>query len=839
MSTAMLTAEWYLLGRDLYFRKLEIYSMSWHQEINMDNIVLAGAPYGGPVAIKRDDSKIVKVQGSNQNLINIYSGSGKHMASIKCRRPIVKMGWSLDEKLICIQDDGSVVLYDMFGNFLHSYSIDQEAQDLKIIDAIIFTTAQNLTGIAVLTTTYKILLINNFMNPKKRPLSELPKPSIQPTSWTVLSEDRNTEVYVAKETELFRLRQDERNVSTMIELDRHSHSYTSILYMSTSLNGRHIVLFTDAGYLWLGSSDLRTKYTEIDTNFISTPKQLMWCGNEAVVGFWEREYTLLVTGRHGEKISFIYDSCVHLVPEIDGVRIFSSTQHELLQKVPETVQKIFRINSTEPGSFLLEASKQFQKNSHRADEYISLVKNDLVKAVEQCIEAAGYEFDVDVQKMLIRAAQFGKCFTCNIDPEEYVQMCRLLRVLNAVRCRRIGIPLTFTQLQYQSTTILLDRLVLRHYFYLAILIAEHLKMTSGTKRILVNWAKYKVGQSHINEETLAQVISDKLELGYTHGISFSEIATTAANNGRKLLAMKLLDFECKASEQVKLLLQIDQNQAALEKAIESGITDLVYMVILHLIRYMPLPEAKFTIRKFQVAQALYIKYCRMQDPKALNAIFIQEDDFNSQAKEKVLECLKNTETYTQQDASLIDAIDKYKKDKNDLCAAVCEETLNLRKYQKSMEEKLKEKFLGKSVHDTCKLLLDLNQVKLADKFKSEYKIPDRRYWWLRIQSYADSNNWIELEKFSITKKSPIGYAPFVDVCLQKKNNEEALKYLPKVGDDLKVKYYIKADYLDIAADVAFEQRDLQGLLYIQSKCRAQSSLSEKINEMVSKLGAKK
>lgn len=57
---------------------------------------------------------------------------------------------------------------------------------------------------------------------------------------------------------------------------------------------------------------------------------------------------------------YTYDSSVHLVSEIDGVRVLSAMQHELIQKVPDVVQKIFRINSTDPGSFLLEASKQFQ-----------------------------------------------------------------------------------------------------------------------------------------------------------------------------------------------------------------------------------------------------------------------------------------------------------------------------------------------------------------------------------------------------------------------------------------------------------------------------------------------
>jgi hypothetical protein len=46
-----------------------------------------------------------------------------------------------------------------------------------------------------------------------------------------------------------------------------------------------------------------------------------------------------------------------------------------------------------------------QKRSHRANEYICLVKQDLAKAVDQCIDAVGYEFDTEVQKMLIRVSE--------------------------------------------------------------------------------------------------------------------------------------------------------------------------------------------------------------------------------------------------------------------------------------------------------------------------------------------------------------------------------------------------------------------------------------------------
>ncbi|KAB0802860.1 hypothetical protein PPYR_05046 [Photinus pyralis] len=440
--------------------------------------------------------------------------------------------------------------------------------------------------------------------------------------------------------------------------------------------------------------------------------------------------------------------------------------------------------------------------------------------------------------MLIRAAQFGKCFVESIDSEDYVRMCRLLRVLNSVRDRRIGIPITFTELFYSGHKFLLDRLVTRRQYYLAICIAKYLKMPDkdGSSRILVHWAKYKVSQPQLDEESVAREIANKF--GYASGISYSDIATTAANCGRKQLAIKLLDHESKASEQVQLLLKLDENKPALLKAIESGDTDLVYMVILRLRDNMPLADFKMTIRNFPVALSLYIKYCRQHNPQALNEIFIQEDDFNSQAQGFILESLDEKKTHTQ-DASLTSAVEAYKKARNDVSFSICEEALRLLKYQRSLKDKINEDLVGKSVHDTCTRLLELKDIKEAERMRSNFKIPDRRYWWLRIKCLADAHDWIELEKFSKSKKSPIGYAHFVDVCLEKNNISEAVKYLPRVSEDIIVKYYVKANKLEEAAQIAYEQRDIQGLLYVQSKSAAQSSLSEKINAQISLLGARK
>mgnify|MGYP005985071635 CR=1 FL=1 len=100
-----------------------------------------------------------------------------------------------------------------------------------------------------------------------------------------------------------------------------------------------------------------------DGQYDQPTKNNFRCGNESVVAYWERDNTLFIVGKHGQKMMYTYDSSVYLTAEIDGIRILSNTQHELLQKVPDVVQKIFRINSTDPGSFLLEASKHYQVSS--------------------------------------------------------------------------------------------------------------------------------------------------------------------------------------------------------------------------------------------------------------------------------------------------------------------------------------------------------------------------------------------------------------------------------------------------------------------------------------------
>lgn len=75
------------------------------------------------------------------------------------------------------------------------------------------------------------------------------------------------------------------------------------------------------------------------------------------------EETVVIVGKLEDQVSFIYTDPVSLVSEIDCVRVIGAFSNDMLQLVPHYVQEIFRINSTSPSSYLVEASKQFEVNN--------------------------------------------------------------------------------------------------------------------------------------------------------------------------------------------------------------------------------------------------------------------------------------------------------------------------------------------------------------------------------------------------------------------------------------------------------------------------------------------
>jgi hypothetical protein len=107
----------------------------------------------------------------------------------------------------------------------------------------------------------------------------------------------------------------------------------------------------------------------------------------------------------------------------------------------------------------------------------------------------------------------------------------------------------------------------------------------------------------------------------------------------------------------------------------------------------------------------------------------------------------------------------------------------------------------------------------ANRLRKDFKVPDKRFWWIKVKALSEASNWSELERFGKAKKSPIGYEPFAIECLAKGNNFEAKKYILRMADDVKVPFLIKIKAWEEAVVVAAKLKNDALLDEIEQACQ--------------------
>uniref|UniRef100_A0AAQ5Z1T8 Vacuolar protein sorting-associated protein 16 homolog n=1 Tax=Amphiprion ocellaris TaxID=80972 RepID=A0AAQ5Z1T8_AMPOC len=799
---AFITANWNPLG-EAFYRKTELYEMCWNLRDGLRDSLVAAAPYGGPIALLREP---LRRSPSSRPQLEIYSASGVGIASFPWKSgPVVQLGWTVSDELLCIQEDGSVLIYDLFGSFKRHFSMGQEVVQTQVLEAKVFHSPYG-TGVAIVTGSSRFTLATNIDDLKLRRLPEVPGLQGKPSCWVVLTQDRQTKVLLSNGLDLYIV---DNTSCTAVVPPGLSPQAGSVVHMSVSFSYKYLALFTDSGHLWTGTSNLFTClsvclpvclciYQPLYLSLCLTRCRRPKSQQPSVVLMWDR--LLLVAGVCNDTIQFpLEDPCV-LIGELDGVRIISSTNQELLQEVPLVCQDIFKIASMAPGALLLEAHREYEKLSQKADEYLREIKEQsmLGEAVKQCVEAAGHEYDTNTQKSLMRAASFGKCFLTDFSPDQFVSTCRELRVLNSVRESSVGLPLTHAQFKQMTVQVLIDRLVYRQFYPLAIEICRYLKIPDyqGVSRVLKHWASCKVQQKDLSDEAIARAVCVKV--GDSPGVSYSDIAARAYECGRTELAIKLLDFEARSGEQVPLLLKMKRSQLALSKAVESGDTDLVYTVVSYLKNEMNRGDFFMTLRNQPVALSLYRQFCKLQEQETLKDLYNQDDDHQELANYYVTASYK--EKRLESRLSLLQsAVDEYNKAKNEFAAKATEDEMRLLRFQRKLDDEKGAGLLGLSLQVGTGVVLVL-------------------------KSLAEKEEWEELEKFSKSKKSPIGYLAFVEVCMKCNNKYEAKKYVSKVTPEQKVKAHLAVSDLEGAADAAIERRNEAEMGAVLSRCSASDRL---------------
>ena len=101
-------------------------------------------------------------------------------------------------------------------------------------------------------------------------------------------------------------------------------------------------------------------------------------------------------------------------------------------------------------------------------------------------------------------------------------------------------------------------------------------------------------------------------------------------------------------------------------------------------------------------------------------------------------------------------------------------------------------FVGLSLNETIRQCLVQNWPKKAEKLRSEWKVPDKRWWYLKLKALTEIRDWEQLDHFAKSKKPPIGFEPFVEHLIAKGNARQALNYIPKCEARNRTDLYIRA-----------------------------------------------
>ena len=85
--------------------------------------------------------------------------------------------------------------------------------------------------------------------------------------------------------------------------------------------------------------------------------------------------------------------------------------------------------------------------------------------------------------------------------------------------------------------------------------------------------------------------------------------------GRNQLAVLLLDAEPNPADQVPLLMSMQDDKGALDKALESQDPDLIYLALLHLLKRRGAQELFKVVMKDATARALMLSYSALHSKR--------------------------------------------------------------------------------------------------------------------------------------------------------------------------------------------------------------------------------
>ncbi|KAL5110401.1 hypothetical protein TcWFU_005446 [Taenia crassiceps] len=716
---------------DANARRLTLYKFALTELQNFNDFFIAVGGCGGLIAF------LQKPKHTGNPVLIITTAAGKAFAENLWKdAPPVAVSWSDSEELVVVQKSGYVTMLNLNGAFKRRFGFGKDTENTQIIEAKFFSyegifVASSLERPRILVISVEVPLTNRAFvwQVVTSPVSDETGAFKGP--WVLLAVDK----------EIHRM-----GVGKAMKVEIQSQSrqtrFSAYHKMAISPDEERVAFYLDNAVLGSGSNG----------SHVSTlPSDMAWLDNSTVALQWRN--LVVIADMEKNVYELFYPSFVHIQPEVDGLRVLTPTTHEIIQRVPQDLEALGRIGASSSAVLLLSAYREWEAGSGRAHEFLRPIHSAsrMHDAVSACLRSAAQCAPAsasDVQRTLLEAAHFGRGFLsiilsvpgpgardidcCALDnlSEMTIKITTILRLLNSIAVEWIGMALTWKQFEYLGPSNLLNRLLARKHYPLAVelvrvyqklssKIPEHIQVrTTGMTRILRHWVKSLPAQSANPSDTNNSVLTRRLleiisrcggsgsggnRCDCGGGVSFAAVAETAIECGRLALAERLLELEPRISAQIALLMRLRRYGHALARAVQSGDADLLLAGVLQ-----PLQEGEvrmeptalsLLLRQHPIALALYRQYLEGAGAGSVTAsrqprgklasqtlaVLQQEDDPALAIQRTVLEAFSSKDS-AHRSSLLLKARDSYQQIKADFLSHTCEEAAKLINFHRRLEE---------------------------------------------------------------------------------------------------------------------------------------------------------
>jgi len=153
-------------------------------------------------------------------------------------------------------------------------------------------------------------------------------------------------------------------------------------------------------------------------------------------------------------------------------------------------------------------------------------------------------------------------------------------------------------------------------------------------------------------------------------------------------------------------------------------------------------------------------------------------------------------------------------------AKMMDENARLLTFQQQLEKEAdgKVSFFGLSINETIRTCLINGMAKRADKLKSDFKVPDKRFWYVKLHALTEIHDWDGLDAFARSRRSPIGYQAFVTHLVEKGHSKEATSFVARCDANTRVDLYVLCGEWRMAGKECKERGDKVQLAELRRKC---------------------